>query len=333
MPFAVFRQHQRKLLAIFAILAMVGFVLSDTLPRWINSGAVSPQDVVVAELYGKKIHLSDLSRMNEKRARANRFMYYAGAGSPNYFGGTTRGDLIDALILDHEADRLNIPGTFEFARDWIDHETNGAMTPALFEGILSRYEQRIGGEQLLADIASQIRIGMARQEIAVPVVTPLDVFRNYRDQTERASFKVVPVVVDSFAGKVPEPTESELKEFYEKYKDVLPVPASPTPGFKVPRQVKAEYLAIDSEAVAKRIEAKITEGELKTYYEGRKKEFPMDGELPVDIFMGAPELTPPRYIPLSDPVLHDNLSRRPRQGESQRGDPGHLREDPRTVHR
>ena len=32
MPFAVFRRHQRKLLAIFAILAMFGFVLADSLP-------------------------------------------------------------------------------------------------------------------------------------------------------------------------------------------------------------------------------------------------------------------------------------------------------------
>jgi hypothetical protein len=308
MPFAVFRQHQRKLLAVFAILAMIGFVLSDTLPRWINGDRVSAQDIVVAELYGKKIHLSDLARVNEKRQRANRFMYYADRfGNPNFFGGTTRGELIDALILEHEADRLNIPETPEFARDWIDQQTNGAMTPSLFESILARYERRIGGVELLTDIASQIRIALARQEIAVPVVTPLDVFRNYRDQTERASFKVVPVVVDSFAGKVPDPTESEIKEFFEKYKDVLPDPASPTPGFKVPRKVKAEFLSIDSNAVTKRIQAKITEPELVVYYETRKKDFPMDGrELPVDLFMGAPELTPPRYLPLSE--LRDTLS-------------------------
>ena len=37
MPFAVFRRHQRKLLAIFAILAMFGFVLADSLP-WLLSG-------------------------------------------------------------------------------------------------------------------------------------------------------------------------------------------------------------------------------------------------------------------------------------------------------
>jgi hypothetical protein len=308
MPFAVFRQHQRKLLAVFAIMAMIGFVLSDTLPRWMNSGGLSDRDLVVADIYHKKIHLSDLARMNEKRQRANRFMYYT-VGEPSYFGGSTRAELIDALILEHEADRLNIPATSTFARDWIDRETSGMMTPAIFDNTLSRFEQRVGGEQLLSDIAGQVRIALARREIAVPVVTPLDVFRNYRDQTERASFKVIPVVVDSFTGKVLDPTDAEIKDYYEKYKDVLPDPASPTPGFKIPRQVKAEYLAIDAEAVARRIEEKITDDELKAYYEGRKKEFPVDTELPVDLFMGAPELTPARYVPLSDPNLHENLNR------------------------
>ena len=88
MPFAVFRQHQRKLLAVFAILAMIGFVLSDTLPRWMNSGGLSDRDLVVAELYGKKIHLSDLAAMNEKRQNANRFMAYAaGSATPTSSAG------------------------------------------------------------------------------------------------------------------------------------------------------------------------------------------------------------------------------------------------------
>ena len=307
MPFAVFRQHQRKLLAVFAIMAMIGFVLSDTLPRWMNSGGASAQDLEVAKLYGQKIHLSDLAMMNQKRQRANRFMYYADRfGSPSYFGGTTRAELIDAIILEHEANRLGIPDSAAFARSWIDQQTSGAMNAALFETILARFDSKVGGEQLLGDIASQVRIFMARQSIAVPVVTPLDVFRNYRDQNERTSFKVIPVVVDSFTTKVPDPTDPQVKEFFDKYKDVLPDSARSTPGFKIPRQVKAEWLGLDANAVTKAIQAKISEDELKTYYESRKKEFPMDRELPVDLFMGAPELTPPRYLPLSE--MRETLS-------------------------
>ena len=41
MPFAVFRRHQPKLLAVFAILAMFGFVVADSLPRLL-SGELRP---------------------------------------------------------------------------------------------------------------------------------------------------------------------------------------------------------------------------------------------------------------------------------------------------
>jgi hypothetical protein len=303
---SVFRQHQRKLLVVFAILAMIGFVLSDTLPRWINSGQLSDRDLLVAELYGKKIHLSDLAIMNQKRQRANRFMAYADRfGNMNYFGGTSRAELIDALILEHEADRLGIPNTASFARDWIGEQTNGAMNAALFETIRSRFEN-VGGEQLLIDIASQRRLQLASAEVATPLVTPLDVFRNYRDQTERTSFKVVPILAQSYVDQVGQPSEADVLELFEKYKDVLPDPASPTPGFKIPRQVKAEFLGIDVNSVAKRIKAKLPEEELKSYYESRKNDFPMDRELPVDLFAGAPELTPPRFVPFSE--VRDSLA-------------------------
>ncbi|WP_435010105.1 hypothetical protein P12x_001332 [Tundrisphaera lichenicola] len=299
MPFAVFRQHQRKLLVVFAILAMIGFVLSDTLNSWARSSGATDRDIQVAELFGKKIHLSDLGAVNEQRQTANRFMAYAGR-DPNFFGGTTRSELIDALILEREADRLGIPKTSEFARKWIDLQTFGAMNAQLFEVILGRFENKISGEQLLTDIAGQVRILLARQEIAMPVVTPLDVFRNYRDQSERASFKTVPFLVNSFVDKVGEPTDTEVRELYEKYKDVLPSPNSPTPGFKIPRKIKVESLLIDSNAIAKQIREKLPEEELKSLYESRKTEFPLDRELPPDLFLGEPNLTPPQYVPFSE---------------------------------
>jgi hypothetical protein len=298
MPFAVFRQHQRKLLAVFAILAMVGFVLSDTLPRWMNSGGLNDKDLEVAELYGKKIHRSDLNAMRQKRQYANQFMAYADRfGNMNFFGGMSDAEIIDSFILEHEADRLGIPATAAFAQDWVDQQTNGAMNAGLFETILTRFDNKLGGEQLLIDIASQARLLLARSEIAMPIITPLDVFRNYRDQTERTSFKVVPYLAESFTGQVGEPTESQLLELYDKYKDVLPDPASPMPGFKVPRKVNIEFLWTDINQIVKKARARTTENELKEYYDAHKTEYPLDIELPVNLFAGAPELTPPRYTP------------------------------------
>ena len=57
MPFAVFRRHQRKLLAIFAILAMFGFVLADSLPRLLSGGSGGSNANPVVKLFMQMIFL------------------------------------------------------------------------------------------------------------------------------------------------------------------------------------------------------------------------------------------------------------------------------------
>src|SRR5262249_24239289 len=109
MPFEVFRRHQRKLLAFFAIFAMFGFVVSDSLPKLLNPGYGGRAQPVV-KLYGKTVYRSALNAMLEQRTLANRFVAeinpYMGR---NPFGPTKDRDLVDALILQHEADRLGLP--------------------------------------------------------------------------------------------------------------------------------------------------------------------------------------------------------------------------------
>ena len=65
MPFEVFRRHQRNLLAIFAILAMFGFVVSDSLPKLLNPG-YGGQDQPVVKFFGKTVYRSAL----DENARA-----------------------------------------------------------------------------------------------------------------------------------------------------------------------------------------------------------------------------------------------------------------------
>lgn len=219
---------------------------------------------------------------------------------PRYFGGSTQAELIDAMILKHEADRLEIPETSGFARRWIDKQTRGGMTAPRFEMILSKFDSNLAGEELLISLAGQIRILLARQEVATPVVTPLDVYRNFRDQTERVSFKAVPFLVDSFVKNVGEPTDPEVRKLYDQGKDTLPDPLRVAPGFKIPRKIKVEFVSIDATEVARQIKAKLPEAEVQTYYEGRKKEFPIDIELPVDVFLGEPNLTPQRYLSFAE---------------------------------
>jgi peptidyl-prolyl cis-trans isomerase D len=327
MPFAVFRRHQRKLLAIFAILAMFGFVLADSLPRLLSGGYMgSSGDPVVVTLYGKSVHASDINAMAAERNRANRFLaelsaiLYGAAGPPVFGDVTSTRALVDALILQHEADALKMPAGPEAAREWLKQVTSDKMTRELFEGALRSQANQVSGEQILRDIANQLRLNRVRQLPGSPVVTPLDVFTAYRDQNERVAVKAASFPVANFISGVGEPSRDEVQAYYEKYKDSLPDPVRDTPGFKIPRQIKAEILSIDGEALARSFQDKLTEAELRSYYENRKTEFRRStGGLPDDIFAGDPkaELTPPQYQPFEEvrPYLATSLGEEKAQAD------------------
>ena len=331
MAFEVFRRHQRKLLAIFAILAMFGFVVSDSLPRLMSSNA-GGRDQPVVTLYGKTIFQSDLNEMARERSLANQFCSRIFGPSP--FGGLKTRDLVDALILQHEADRLGIPTGPAEGKEYLKRVTRGQMNGELFRVLMGDLNNQVSEDHVLSAIANQVRLNYVRGEvtpmermlfapvrlIGAPMVTPYDIYRAYRDENEKVAAKLVEVPVSKFLDKAPEPSAEEVRAYYEKYKNVLPDPSRPTPGFKVPHQVQVEILSIDGNALARGIKDRLTEAELRSAYENRKAEFqvqPGRGELPNDLFAGQPELTPPVIRPFSDvrSVLASSLAEEKSQAE------------------
>jgi peptidyl-prolyl cis-trans isomerase D len=167
------------------------------------------------------------------------------------------------------------------------------MNGELFNALFSRFSNDVSEEHLLADIANQVRLLNVRQLLGFPLVTPYDVYSSYRDQNERVGARIVEIPVDSFLSKVSEPGASEVQALYDKYKDVLPDPARETPGFKIPRRVQLEILSLDGNALARGLRDKVTEAELRSYYENHRSEFEVPSELPADLFADQPDLTPP----------------------------------------
>ena len=170
MPFAVFRRHQRKLLAIFAILAMFGFVLADSLPRLLSGDTTADADPVVVELYGRPVRSSEVGAMAAERSRASRFIAELAmliGGRPidpaQIFGDVKTRPIVDALILQHEADALGMPAGPEVAREWLKQRTGGLINADLFEEALRRSGVQVTGEQILSDIANQVRLANVRQ--------------------------------------------------------------------------------------------------------------------------------------------------------------------------
>lgn len=292
MAFDIFRRHQRELIAVFGLLAMISFVLSDSLPRLLAPD-MSAQDPEVAVLFGRSVHRSDLNELARQRNRANLFVGSLLPYASEPFGGLSDRELVDAMILEREADRLGMPVNPVVGREWLKTVMQGRMNQETFDYVYSRFSNDVSPEQLLADIANQVRIQKTRALLGAPMVTPFDVFQSYKSQTERVAGKAVEIPVDGFLAKVGEPSAAEIQKLYDQYKDVLPDPTRETPGFKVPRQVQVEYLSIDGNAKARAYRDTLTEADLRSYYENHKAEFKVPSDLPDDLFADAAELTPP----------------------------------------
>lgn len=307
MPFAAFRKHQRKLLAVFAILAMIVFVLGDALTGWVGGrggGRGGSNDQVVAALKWKSIRYSDLEPMRSQRQRANYFMSTLASGMPQFaevFGRTTTRDLVDALIFEHEADRLGIPASPEMAMGWLRGFAGKTANARYFEEIFrkSSLADQVTDEQLLSEIANQIRIQAVALLVQTAEATPLDVYDAYKDQTERVSAYAAGVKVEDFLTKVaPDPTDSEVETLYEAAKDRLPDPESPEPGFKIPQKIRFEVVSADVAGRSSEIRPTLTNADLRKAHKERPTEFLSEpGELPTSLFARAPDLTPHDSFP------------------------------------
>ena len=299
MPFAVFRRHQKKLIAIFGILAMVAFLVPAGVSNMFSPRGPDANAEVV-RLYGRPVSRSDIEAMRIERHVANTFLArlqvdlgLVPPGMPpitNFFGPIDTRSIVDALILKHEADDLGMPATTKSALDWLKAVTNDRLTPAVAERIVDQSfkGQLVSGDQILADIADQLRLSQAGRLPGPPGVTPLDVFEAFRDQNEKVGVRAIPVKVADFVAKVPEPTEAEVREFYDKYKDANPDPDRPTPGFTTPRRVQLEFASLDGVALERKYRSTLTDKELRDAFEERKAELgkpnPMADELPLDLF-------------------------------------------------
>lgn len=278
MPFQVFRRHQRKLLAMLAIMAMFAFVVADSLPRLFNNYATpAGVDRVVVELNGRDVRQSTLERLRLQRGRANYvlsqlFLRIGRQPLAPYFDQLTFGPtddkaMVDALILEREADELGLPRSAELARAWIfeqarmRHELFREVQPTLpafdpidlAEQLQMVFNQAFGREMteaaFLTDVASQVRILQGLELLSQSTVTPLDTFQIYSDRQVEVEAKYVSFPMSRYLDVVPAPDEPELRSFFEEHKDRVPDPSTGTVGFRAPRRVKVEYLALGLNAI------------------------------------------------------------------------------------
>jgi hypothetical protein len=84
-------------------------------------------------------------------------------------------------------------------------------------------------------------------EVRMPLA-PTQMWDIFQQKLSQFDIALVPVPVEKFLDKIPEPTDGELQVFFDDNKKTPYDPASAKPGFMIPAQVKVEWIMADPES-------------------------------------------------------------------------------------
>jgi hypothetical protein len=306
--FGVFRQYEKAALAGLAIMAMLAFFV---LPPILQMGSgVGNADPVVVSWKGGGLRESGLQRAVLMRRAANQFLVESLAAT-----GRTPSrpplpddekDVVDTLLLAREAEKAGIVVSNETINRFIAGWTNDLVRPEQFEGIVARMG-RIGlGQQDVFEALRTVLLADRMRELVMRGVDfsgtpPGWLWDYYRRLEQSATIETVPVVVENFRDKVPEPTESQLRSFFDRYRDELPVARSPDPGFRQPQRARYSFLVAKADAFVAEEKPKVTDAAIKEFYEERKAALYRVKEAPKPGAETAPPATESKPEPTAEP--------------------------------
>ena len=276
--FEIFRKYQRSLLVAVAILAMLAFFV---LPPFLQMGssAVSQEPVAVT-WNGGSLREGELERTVAVRSLVNRFLMAsaeAAGRDPSQMPLLPEGEesTVQTMLLAQDAKANGLLISDQSINDFLGQCTGNLVRQEQFDEIISRL--RLGPFPLTQqDIFEALRTELAARTVLRLHLSALmgdppgwqwDYFRRLE---QRATVEVVPVVVETFAGDVPAPSESALLSFFDRYKNDLPEARSADPGFREPHRVQYEYLVAKAGLFEEAAAAEVTDEQISEYYEKNK---------------------------------------------------------------
>jgi hypothetical protein len=301
-PFRYFRKHTKAFLAVAAVLAIFIFVVGDAISRGSYGGGGDGGTQTVATWNGGKLNVAQLSSLMAQRRLTDDFLkaVFAQGGGSSYYDLPTS---VPVLFLNpQQLDQLETAAIeLEVMSDLAEQ-----AGMSVSDNVINHYIQEIGLRKVSGQDVAQIlaNIGRGNQQAneaivfntlrkmllqhfyrrsfgdASLVVLPEQRWEDWRKVNERISVEAAALPVEKFIPEVPEPNENQLLAFYNEYKDVEPgrfrnesgreVPVA-EPGFAEPRRFRLQYLLGSVAGRAEQLMEKVTEEEIKQYYEDNKR--------------------------------------------------------------
>ncbi|MEY3032852.1 MAG: hypothetical protein RLZZ622_1327 [Planctomycetota bacterium] len=277
--FNFFRKYQRSMLVAVAVLAMLAFFV---LPPFLQmSGGPASGDPVVVTWKGGEFREGQLDRAVAMRTLTNRFLMEAAAVAgrdASQLPAFPEGEelIVRELLLARQAEEIGLTVSNTAINEFLAVWTNNMVRQDQFDQIIAglRYGR---APVVAADLFGSLRTALTARNMLLLFQTgfsgdpPGWSWDFYKRLEQAATVEAYPVAVEDLAVSVDPPNEAELRVFFDRYKNDLPVARSPDPGFKEPFRIRYAALKADRKKFEEEAAKTITDEDVKAFYEENKE--------------------------------------------------------------
>lgn len=316
--FRYFRRNQKLYIVVGGVILMFVFLVGDPLMQMMGSGNQQggPAPGAVAVRWdGGKLTNAELAKAIDKRRVLDAFIasvwtqgrYLAELENvqdiptpvqpigllrdhPSAERGWPSAQIQTSTVINHilaqKARKLGMEISDEALESYLADLGSNLLGGDEMQAVLDS----IGGRQLSAEfVLEALREAMLAHSMlrmyGVGTMTlaemPINRWEGWRAVNDHLMLEVAALPAEQFVAEVPAPTDEQLRELYEQYKEQEPAPQfvegvelpSPIPGFAIPRRVKLQYLRANFDTFVDRFKQEVTDEEVAKYYEENKEQF------------------------------------------------------------
>jgi hypothetical protein len=188
-------------------------------------------------------------------------------------GSESEAAVVETWLLCRKARDMGFTSSYGTIKELLTQWTQQRVSSAELQTLANSYS--LSPSQLFDIIGNELAAirarGILRASLGQP--TPAQRWDYFQRLNRSARIEAVPIDVEKLIAQVPDPTaaeEKELKALFEKYKEKLPDPESPDPGFREFHQIVVQYFKAEMRTFLDPRE--VTDEEILKYYNEHKED-------------------------------------------------------------
>ena len=285
-PVKWFRKHRKPAFAILTIFTMFAFVFIPILLDRIPQRGVQANAVVVSTAKYGKLRESDIRSLAHERYIVHKLLQdiaqvlmqkrvqgEAIQSALAVMGSDPTGEkaVVETWLMAQRAEELGLRVNDDAVNAFLNEVTEGKVPG---EEIAKTIRFLQTSEEILFHALGREILAMRLREmfgLGLPGMPPAQRYDYYLRLSRQAKIEATAVAVNKFVDRVPDPSEEELRAFFEGYKDRVYSPDSPEPGFREPHRVDVQYFKAQRESFVDPKE--VSEEAIRKYYEQNKARY------------------------------------------------------------